>query len=82
MTKECMGLSPEEKKKFHELMDKAWDKMPGDLHDIMHSLFTQKKAVMEKFRQWAETNGEQELANLIGIKIAKTDCRIKKFEEE
>ena len=82
MTKECPGLTPEEKKKFHELMDKTWDEIPDDLHDMMHSLLTQKKAVMEKLKQWAETNGEQELARLIGIKITKTECRIKKFEEE
>lgn len=82
MTKECHTITPEEKKKFHEAMEKAWHKIPETLHAMIHSLLKQKKAVLQELHTWAKNNNEHEITKVSALKMDKVDCKLKKLEEE
>lgn len=69
-------ISDEDKKKFHEIMKTVWDEMPDELHDMIRSLLTQKKAVLTQIKEWADKNEQAELSRIIQLKIEKVDCKI------
>ena len=53
--------------------------MPEDIQDMLHSLDTQKVAVLKELHKWAKENDQDELAEACEKKIAKIN---KRLEEE
>ena len=66
----------EEKVHLHHLVHSMWDELPESLKDMMHSLDTQKLAVLKELKMWADKNKHDELADACEKKMEKVKRRL------
>ncbi len=67
----CMG-----KVHLRHLLMPLMNELPEDIKDMLHSLDTQKLAVLKELKTWADENGHDELAEGCEKKIAKITKRL------
>ncbi len=65
-----------EKVCIHHLIEPIFDKLPENLKDMMHSLATQKAAVLKELKAWADKNDQKELAEACEKKMEKIKKRL------
>ena len=73
------GCCADGKVHLHHLIHPIWDDLPENIKDMLHSLDTQKVAVLKELKEWAHENDQKELAMGCEKKIAKIN---KRLEEE
>ena len=76
---EKTGCCADGKVHLHHLIHPVWDKLPENIQDMLHSLDTQKVAVLKELHKWARKNDQTELAEACEKKIEKIN---KRLEEE
>ena len=85
MTKEqeCkQGLTTEEKKKLKDEIHTVWPQFPLDLRKVIFEAKKHKVNIMYMIENWAKENNNQILADLIARKIACSEEKLKKMEQE
>ena len=73
--KEC-DCKTGEKCCIHQLIEPIFDKLPENLKDMMHSLATQKAAVLKELKAWADKNDQKELSEACEKKMEKIKKRL------
>ena len=67
---------------LHHMVHSMWDELPENLKDMMHSLDTQKLAVLKELKTWADKNKHNELADACEKKMEKVHKRLKEEDGE
>ena len=81
--KQCdCGCENKDKPHMHCEMMKIWDDIPDNIKDMVHSLLTQKMAVLKEVHKWAKETKHTELAEICERKIEKTTKKIEQMQEE
>lgn len=75
-------LTAEEKKALKDEIHKVWPQFPLDLRKVIFEAKKHKLNIMYMVENWAKENHNQILQDLLGRKIAHTEEKLQKMEQE
>ena len=82
MTKNTTKLTADEKKKLKDEIHNAWPQLPVDLRKVIFEAKKHKLNIMYMIESWAKENHNEILVELLAKKIASTELKLQKMEQE
>jgi len=80
MSSSCGCPEGEQKLRMHAELMAVWDKLPDNIKDMVHSLATQKVAVLKEIKTWAHANKHKDLVAICERKIQKTERKLEDYK--
>ena len=76
----CGCPEGEQKIRLHVELMNVWDKLPDNIKEMVHSLATQKVAVLKEIKTWADANKDKNLSAVCERKIEKTNHKLEDYK--